>query len=282
MIFTYYTTAKDFAEDVLPILNRHEIQNNLIYKNIGDGKFMASVKDDYGNIILTAARTVPFPMTMYETDNIRNDDAVDFFIQSLVERGLEVDLIMTEKALAKSFCEQYGKLTGKGYYLKESLVLYLLDKVNELTPTRGSFRVVNPDDMFYIPYWYADFPPACGIGEYSLAAGVEGANRAVEKGTAYVWVDGYPVSVAASVRSTSDCAIVGQVYTPPNLRGKGYSTACVWYLSQKLFDDGFKYCALYANCDNPYSNRVYQKIGYKEIFWYDQYKLTDEETEKCL
>ena len=274
MKFTLYTTAKDFSDDVLPILNRHEIQNNLIYKNIGDDKFMASVKDDYGEVILTAARTESFPMTMYETDNIRNDGAVDFFIRSIMERGIEVNLIMTEKALAKNFCEQYGKLTSKSYCLNESLVLYLLDKTNEVKPIRGSFRKVNPDDMYYLPYWYADFPPACNIGEYNLSAGIEGANRAVEKGTAYIWVDNYPVSVAASVRNTSNCVFIGHVYTPPNLRGKGYSTACVWHLSQKLFDDGFKYCALYANCANPYSNRVYQKIGYKEIFWYDQYKLT--------
>ena len=274
MEFTLYTTAKGFSDDALPILNRHEIQNNLIYKNIGDYKFMASVKDDSGNVILTAARTESFPMTMYETDNTRNDGAVDFFVRSIIERGIEIELIITEKALAKNFCEQYGKLTNKSYYINSSLVLYLLDKVNDVKPVRGSFRKVSSDDMYYLPYWYADFPPACNIGEYNLSAGIEGANRAVEKGNAYIWVDNYPVSVAASVRNTSNCAFISHVYTPPNLRGNGYGTACVWHLSQKLFDDGFKYCALYANCANPYSNRVYQKIGYKEIFWYDQYKLT--------
>jgi predicted GNAT family acetyltransferase len=75
------------------------------------------------------------------------------------------------------------------------------------------------------------------------------------------------------VRSVSDCAIIGQVYTPPNLRGRGYSTACVWHLTRKLLNDGFKHCALYADRANPYSNRVYQKIGYKETSWFDQYKI---------
>ena len=276
MIYTHYTTAKDFSDDVLPILNRHEIQNNLLYKNIGDDKFMASVKDDNGCVLLTVTRTVPFPMVMYETDNTRNDEAVAFFIQSLVESGIDVDFIMTEKTLAKSFCEQYSKLTDKNYRIKESLVLYILEKINELIPVKGSFRKVNKSDMFYLPYWYADFPPACNIGDYNLPAGIEGAAKAVENGNAYIWLDEYPVSLAASVRSTSDCAFIGQVYTPPNLRGNGYSTACVSHLSQKLFDSGFKYCALYADCANPYSNRVYQKIGYKEVFWYDQYKIYED------
>ena len=57
----------------------------------------------------------------------------------------------------------------------------------------------------------------------------------------------------------------------------GYNYVCVENLSKKMFDDSFKYCALYADCNNPASNRVYQKIGYKEVFWYDQYKFTEGE-----
>ena len=274
MKFTVYTSAADFNKDVLEVLNRHEIQNNIIYKNIGDDKLMATVKDDDENVILTVTRTTPHPMVMYETDNIRNDEAVAFFARSLVERDIDVDFIMTEKELAKSFCEHYGKLTGKDYYNNESLVLYVLEKLNDIAPVCGELRQANADDMFYLPYWLADFVPACNLGEYNLTGAIEGANKNIEKGNSFVWVDKYPVSLATNTRNTSDCAVISQVYTPPNLRGKGYSTACVWNLSKNLLDDGFKYCALYADCANPASNKVYQKIGYKEMFWYDQYKLT--------
>ena len=278
MIFTHYNDSKIFASDVIDSVCKHEIQNNLLLKNIGYGpnKVMATVKDDNGKLLLTAIRTIPFPMVIYETDNIRNDDVVAFFAKSLIENGIDIDFIMTEKALAKNFCEIYGELTGKSYHNNESLVLYVLEKVNELSLTSGKFRNANQNDMFYLPYWYADFAPACNIGSYDLNGGVESAQNGIEKGSAYIWEDNYPVSLAASVRRTSNCTYIGQVYTPPNLRGKGYSTACVASLSQKLFDDGFRYCALYADCANPYSNKVYQKIGYKEVFWYDQYKLVKE------
>ncbi len=274
MIFTQYKTAKEFTDDVIEILNRHEIQNNLIVKNIDDkpGKIMATVKDDAGNIILTAIRTLPHPMVMYETDNIRNDAAVAFLAQSLFKHGIDADFFMTEKSLAKSFCEHYGKLSGKSYRLNESLVLYIIDKVNKLAPVSGSFRKATEADMFYLPYWYADFFPACGIGEYDLQAGVKAAESHIKNGDVYIWEDGVPVSIAAMTRKTDNYAIIARVYTPPHLRGKGYSTACVSHLTQKLLDDGYKHCALYANCDNPFSNKVYQKIGYKELFWYDQYK----------
>ncbi|MCL2512265.1 MAG: GNAT family N-acetyltransferase [Oscillospiraceae bacterium] len=279
MKFTHYEAAKDFSDDVLEVLNRHEIQNNLFYGNIGDGpnKFMASVKDGGGNVILTAIRTAPYPMVMYETDNVRSDEAVKFFARALAENNIEIDIVMAEKELAKNFCDYYGNLTGEKYHNNENLVLYVLEKVNRLDLAKGEFRVVNERDMFWLPYWCADFQPACNLGEFNLDKGLEQANKIIGNGSAFVWEDGFPVSLAAKVRTVSDCAFIGTVYTPPNLRGRGYSTACVSRLSQKLLGDGFKYCALYADCANPYSNRIYQKIGYREVFWYDQYKLTGEE-----
>lgn len=43
---------------------------------------------------------------------------------------------------------------------------------------------------------------------------------------------------------------------------KGYSTACMAFLSQKLLDEGWKYCGLYADCAYPYSNKVNQRFKY--------------------
>jgi predicted GNAT family acetyltransferase len=93
--------------------------------------------------------------------------------------------------------------------------------------------------------------------------------------TLFIWEDAYPVSMAAAVREVTGCRFIGHVYTPPHFRGNGYSTACVSALTQKLLDDGYRYVALYADCGNPYSNAVYRKIGYKEVFWYDQYKVKE-------
>ncbi len=282
MIFTHYTEVQDFAADVLETIKKHEIQNNLLLLNINNGlesrdnsnMVMATVKDERGKILLTAIRTAPFPMVLYETDNIRNDAAVGFFAGSLVENKIDIDLFMTEKALARSFCERYGAMTSKHFDNNMNMVLYILKELkNPSLPAlpSGGFRKANENDMYYLPYWYADFIPACHLGDYDLQGGMENAKRAIESGTAYIWEDGVPVSLAASVRRTSDCIFIGSVYTPPNFRGKGYSTACVWNLTQSLLDEGFDCCALYADCANPYSNKVYQKIGYKESFYYDQY-----------
>lgn len=280
MIFTLYKHAKKFADDVTNILKRQEIQNNLLFKNINSGlacddnsnMIMATIKEDNGRIVLTAVQTLPFPMVMFETDNIRNDTAVNFFADSLIKNNIAVDFILTEKKLAKSFCEFYGNRMHKTFENNESLVLYVLDKVNPLTLPSGSFRTATNADLFYLPYWFADFVVACHLGEYNLENSVQDAQNAVNTGELYIWEDGIPLSLAANVRQTSDCAFIGRVYTPPHLRGKGYCTACVSFLSQKLLNNGYKCCALYADCANPFSNKVYRKIGYKPVFWMDQYK----------
>ena len=284
MIFTHYNTAKEFASEVTETLKKHEIQNNLLFHNINGGlerednsnMVMTTVKNDNGKILLTAVRTIPFPMVIYETDNIRNDEVVLFFAELLLKNNIDVERIMTEKELANSFCKIYCSLSGKRYHNNESLVLYLLEKVNELLLPNGNFRKADESDMYYLPYWYADFIPACNLGDYDLAGGIRSAKQAINDERGYVWVDGVPVSYAASTRWTSNCVFIGNVYTPPNFRGKGYSTACVANLSKKLLDDGWKYCGLYADCANPYSNKVYQNVGYIEVFYYDQYKLYKE------
>ncbi len=281
MLFTRYSNAEDFERDTKEILMRHEIQNNLFFRNIGNGlgredcsgMVMATVRDSAGAILLTAIRTIPFPLLIYATDNTPQEQAADFLAASLYRSGTDVDLVMSEKDLAERFCRATCRLSGRTYARSEGLALYILDEVRPLALPEGAFRRAEEKDLYFLPYWYADFVTACRLGGYDLGQGAAAARAQIEGEAAYLWEDGIPVSLAATVRHTSDCAFIGSVYTPPQYRERGYGTACVSSLSRKLLADGWKHCALYADRDNPYSNKVYRKIGYREIFRYDQYRI---------
>jgi uncharacterized protein len=78
-------------------------------------------------------------------------------------------------------------------------------------------------------------------------------------------VEGTPVSMAGYSGSTPNGIRVAPVYTPPKNRGKGFAGACVAALSQKLLDDGRKFCFLYTDLANPTSNHIYQTIGYEPV-----------------
>ena len=78
-------------------------------------------------------------------------------------------------------------------------------------------------------------------------------------------VEGIVVSMAGFAGPTPNGIRVAWVYTPPENRGKGFAGACVAALSQKLLDDGRKFCFLYTDLANPISNHVYLKIGYEPV-----------------
>ncbi len=58
---------------------------------------------------------------------------------------------------------------------------------------------------------------------------------------------------------------IGAVYTPPKYRGRGYATACVAALSQRMLDTGLAFCFLYTDLSNPTSNNIYQRLGYHPV-----------------
>lgn len=80
-----------------------------------------------------------------------------------------------------------------------------------------------------------------------------------------VWDHCRPVSMAAAGRFSPRGARVSLVCTPPEMRRRGYASACVAALSQLLLSEGFTFLKLCADLANPTSNRIYQAIGYRPI-----------------
>jgi GNAT superfamily N-acetyltransferase len=81
-----------------------------------------------------------------------------------------------------------------------------------------------------------------------------------------IWeVDGRPVSMAGISRRTESTMSISAVYTPPDLRCRGYAGASVAYLVELAFAEGKHSVCLYTDLRNPYSNRCYRKIGFTPI-----------------
>ncbi len=273
MQFTQYATAEAFERDVLTVLKRHAIENNLLYVNIGDGKIMLTVKDDAGQVLLVADRTPPHPLVLYGRDNQCDDETLAFFARSLFANDIAIDFVFAEHTLAERFIREYGKLSGKRFAPAQRLALSVTDHATPpASMAAGKLRLATDDDLWFLPYWCADFNVACDIGGYDLSAAVETAKRLVGQQQFYLWDDGVPVSMVSSHRSVTGCRMVSYVYTPPHLRGKGYAKACVYTLTRELITPASPRCALYVDCNNPISNRIYEQIGYQRTGIYQQYR----------
>lgn len=93
------------------------------------------------------------------------------------------------------------------------------------------------------------------------------AATAVEQATMLLWVvGGEPVALAGHAplveTPTGSVARIGPVYTPAALRGRGYGSAVTAAMVELLLPRSTT-IMLFADADNPGSNRVYERLGFR-------------------
>ena len=76
---------------------------------------------------------------------------------------------------------------------------------------------------------------------------------------------GVPVSLAGRTRVVAGMVRVAPVYTPPEMRGRGYAGAATAAVSQAPLDAGVREVVLYTDLANPTSNVLYQRLGYRPV-----------------
>ena len=134
-------------------------------------------------------------------------------------------------------------------------------------------RRSRPDDQALIRAWAEAFTveamPDSPPRDYDVMARgwIAGTSR-----TAYLWEDGgRPVSLAGIGGLTPHGIRVGPVYTPPELRGRGYASNVVAGVSQMQLDAGRTFVFLFTDLANPTANNIYQAIGYEPVNDVDEY-----------
>lgn len=165
------------------------------------------------------------------------------------------------------FSQIWSHQTGAKSKLGMGQKIYKIEKVDEPN-TPGSLRLAQPEEADLIGQWLFDFGVESLLPseQKSLAERKEHAVKAIRNQLAYVWlVDGQPVSMAHVGRPTLNGISISGVYTPQALRKNGFASAVVAQLSQKMLDSGKKFCVLYTDLANSTSNKIYQKVGYREV-----------------
>jgi uncharacterized protein len=152
--------------------------------------------------------------------------------------------------------------------------VYALEQVEALAPVPGSARVATSDDRELALRWWIAFGDEVlhegGPGRENAEAMLDHRLASSSAGIVF-WEDkGEPVSFAGWGGKTPHGIRIGPVYTPPELRGRGYATALTAEVSQRLldgrlFDGRRRFCFLYTDLANPTSNAIYERIGYRRV-----------------
>ena len=273
-----FTDAKAFQQKILPILGENEILHNLILGIASrlvempdvhtEPAYMAVVERE-GALRLAALMTPPRDLIFAAVGDALEKD-VRLIVQDLIDGGWQVPGVHAVEASAAMFARVWGELTGMAYEIEMALRLFDL---REVTPTRsaaGHLRLARADDLDLTVAWMKAFDKEIMSSEREDTVRILMARR-IAAGDAYLWDDAGPVSMAVVVRKSAHGAVVGGVYTPPELRGRGYASCCVAGLSQGQLDAGKDYCALFTDLANPTSNHIYQMIGYRPICDFKHY-----------
>ena len=143
--------------------------------------------------------------------------------------------------------------------------IYQLNRVIDEARAAGRLRDPVASDDALLTKWRAAFSIDAEGMDPEEAAKIAALPLPASRRLLLWEVEGAAVSMAGFSGPTPNGIRVAWVYTPPQLRGKGYAGACVAALSQKLLDDGHKFCFLYTDLANPISNHVYLKMGYEPV-----------------
>lgn len=85
-------------------------------------------------------------------------------------------------------------------------------------------------------------------------------------GEFWFWtVDDEPAAMAGIVRRTRHTATISWVYTLPAQRGQGYAGSVTAAVVEKIYAEGRRTACLYTDLSNPWSNRCYEKIGFRPV-----------------
>jgi predicted GNAT family acetyltransferase len=226
--------------------------------------------DERGELRAAALRTPPWSMLVSELDASDADALLDAWLGVDASPPGVNGLAASSRAVAA----QWAARTGGRTWLKMGQAMHVLERVSDPPrPATGELRAADPADRTLLADWMRAF-----IEEVEIA----GADRAAEivdaqlmRGRLFVWFDEGPVSLVATSPTVAGVTRVGPVYTPPELRGRGYASSAVAGVSRQALAAGAERCALFTDLANPTSNKIYADVGYRRIADWEEHAFGD-------
>jgi predicted GNAT family acetyltransferase len=281
MEFHSFNNIDHFLEHCLPVMQQAEVANSLImgialklrenlYYYGKDRPFLGAVMQQE-KIVSAALMTPPHNLVLNCTRQ-ECTAAWNLLANGLLDSGWTPPGVLGISEHARAFAEEWCRLTGSRYEMRMHERLYELRTVLIEPPAPGFMRPAQSGDFDLVRLWQHAFVHEA-LGDVEPLPGAERIRKRIENQELFLWVDSDPVSMAASTRPMGKGIAIGDVYTPPKLRRRGYASALVASLSQHLLDSGYDYCTLFTDLSNPTSNAIYLRIGYHPVCDYDLFKF---------
>lgn len=206
--------------------------------------------------------TPPFPLLLSAVPPAAAGDLA----RTLAAADRPLAGVNAEPAVAEAFAGSWRDASGHGAHVHRRERLYRLAELRWPDPAAdGAPRVASAPDSTLLTAWFTAFAREVGEVNHDEDQTAAVAERLSYQGITVWEAGGVPVSVAGVSRQVAGMTRVGPVYTPPELRGRGYASAVTAAATQRALDAGAGEVLLFTDLANPVSNSIYQHIGYQPV-----------------
>jgi RimJ/RimL family protein N-acetyltransferase len=191
------------------------------------------------------------------------EDIIDVFSKELEFDGLNF-------YGTKDFIAELFKYNGIDYEIfKDRIVYECVDVNNEIELAKGYFALATLDDINSV----SELAYAYHLSEYKEDAFRDlenikmGTERAIMANRFYKWqTENDITSIIQIVSEQHQLPIIGAFYTHEQHRGKGFGTSLLFSITKHLLSEGNKKCGLVSDATNLISNKLFEQVGYKNIY----------------
>lgn len=192
-------------------------------------------------------------------------EAARALARTLAEDGeQQITGVNAGRETAETFATAWTGLTGAVSGVEQNHRLYRLGTLTPPDPAPpGRPRTATAADRDLLLTWCEGFVRETDALRGDVAVQVD--DRLSYDGITLWELDGRPVGCAGISRTVAGMARVSLVYTPPELRGRGYAGATTAAVSRAARAAGVREILLFTDLDNPTSNALYQRLGYRPL-----------------
>jgi GNAT superfamily N-acetyltransferase len=228
----------------------------------------ALVRGADGAPVGAAIRTPPWPLLLSRLDPAA--------VPRLVDRWIELDPhpggVNGPPDAARAVRDAWCSATGGHSRMRRQEAMHVLEAViDPPSPAAGALRRAAASEHELVAAWMKDFVKEARIGD--AVQGEQMAAAGIRRGTLHVWQDNEPVSALGVHPRVAGVVRIGPVYTPPELRCRGYATTAVAHASRRALDEGAERCMLFTDLANPTSNKIYASVGYRRVGDWEEHEL---------
>lgn len=266
MEWKWYQEIGEYMEKARPLLEKKEDLYSLFLGVLGQIEqgcyetFFLGLAEDAQGVAALALMTPPHPLQLIVC---REDVNVEALVANEFRNAkIEIPGVIGDKGTAERFAEAWGGLAE----IAMDQGLYRIDAVRKkLAKSPGNWRVANRLDAPLLVDWYQLFSVDTGIGHPSQEEAEEKIADFISRKEVFLWEDGgRTVSCMKKARPSKHGITVSFVFTPSELRKKGYARTLVAEVTEELLNE-YDFAMLYTDLANGTSNKIYQEIGYEQI-----------------